>query len=176
MTLSVGILCCITLLPCFIHGNYLMWWVRISIRTRCTALYDKVFLWLATARWFSPGPTVCSTNKTDHHDITEILLKRSVSYWDRSYQIASIISRYKFDNSSTVRRLLFCDRSYNNNIYHVDVYVRQLFNSMFEVYFTCESISIKFRHLFENSKHQTCSPRYKCNVPCINIQSTHILR
>jgi hypothetical protein len=27
---------------------------------------------LATGRWFSP---VSSTNKTDHHDITEILLK-----------------------------------------------------------------------------------------------------
>jgi len=26
-------------------------------------------------RWFSPGPRVSSTNKTDLHDITEILLK-----------------------------------------------------------------------------------------------------
>ena len=25
--------------------------------------------------WFSPGTPVSSTNKTDHHDITEILLK-----------------------------------------------------------------------------------------------------
>ena len=25
--------------------------------------------------WFSPGPPVSSTNKTDHHDITDILLK-----------------------------------------------------------------------------------------------------
>jgi hypothetical protein len=28
-----------------------------------------------TGQWFSPGPPVCSTDKTDHHDITEILLK-----------------------------------------------------------------------------------------------------
>jgi hypothetical protein len=28
-----------------------------------------------TGRWFSLGTTVSSTNKTDHHDITEILLK-----------------------------------------------------------------------------------------------------
>jgi Trp operon repressor len=28
-----------------------------------------------TGRWFSPGILVSSTNKTDHHDITEILLK-----------------------------------------------------------------------------------------------------
>ena len=31
--------------------------------------------WLATGRWFSPGPPVSSTNKTDRHDITEVLLK-----------------------------------------------------------------------------------------------------
>jgi hypothetical protein len=30
---------------------------------------------LATGRWFSPTPPVSSTNKTDRHDITEILLK-----------------------------------------------------------------------------------------------------
>ena len=34
-----------------------------------TALCDKVYLWLATGQWVS------STNKIDHHDITEILLK-----------------------------------------------------------------------------------------------------
>jgi hypothetical protein len=28
-----------------------------------------------TSRWFSPGTLVSSTNKTDRHDITEILLK-----------------------------------------------------------------------------------------------------
>jgi hypothetical protein len=50
----------------------LMLWVRISIRARCTTLCDKVCQWLATDGWFSP---VSSTNKTDRHDITEILLK-----------------------------------------------------------------------------------------------------
>ena len=53
----------------------LMLWVRILIRVRCTTLCDKVCQWLATGLWFSPGPPVSSTNKTDHHDITEILLK-----------------------------------------------------------------------------------------------------
>jgi hypothetical protein len=48
----------------------LMLWVRITIRARCTTLCDKVCQWLATGRWFSP---VSSTNKTDRHDITEIL-------------------------------------------------------------------------------------------------------
>ena len=52
-----------------------MLWVRISIRARCTTLCDKVCQWLATGRWFSPGPPVSSINKTDRLDIAEILLK-----------------------------------------------------------------------------------------------------
>jgi hypothetical protein len=35
----------------------------------------KVCQWLAAGRWFSQGTPVSSTNKTDRHDITEILLK-----------------------------------------------------------------------------------------------------
>jgi hypothetical protein len=38
-------------------------------------LYQEVWQWLATGRWFSPDPLVSSTNKTDCHDVTEILLK-----------------------------------------------------------------------------------------------------
>jgi hypothetical protein len=38
-----------------------------------TTLYDNVCQWLATGRWFSPGTPVSSTNKTDRHDITEIV-------------------------------------------------------------------------------------------------------
>ena len=30
---------------------------------------------IVTDRWFSPGTPVSSTNKTNHHDKTEILLK-----------------------------------------------------------------------------------------------------
>ena len=36
-----------------------------------TTLCDKICQWLSAGRWFSP---VSSTNKTDCHDITEILL------------------------------------------------------------------------------------------------------
>ena len=42
-----------------------------SIQTLC----DKVYQWLAAGRWFSPGTPVSSSNKTDRHDIAEILLK-----------------------------------------------------------------------------------------------------
>ena len=40
-----------------------------------TTLCDKVSQRFATDRWFSAGTPVSSTNKTDRHDITEILLK-----------------------------------------------------------------------------------------------------
>ena len=38
-------------------------------------LCDKICQLLATGQRFSPGTLVSSTNKTDCHDITEILLK-----------------------------------------------------------------------------------------------------
>jgi len=47
-------------------------------QVRCTGyttLWDKVGQWLAAGRWFSPSTLVSSINKTDKHDITEILLK-----------------------------------------------------------------------------------------------------
>ena len=54
----------------------LMLWVRILIRARCTTLCDKVCQWLVTGQWFSLGPSVSSTNKTDCHDKTEITNKQ----------------------------------------------------------------------------------------------------
>ena len=47
----------------------LMLCVRLSIRAWSTTLCDIVCQWLATCRWFSPGTSVSSTNKTDRHDI-----------------------------------------------------------------------------------------------------------
>ena len=46
-------------------------WRGVLYKTLC----DKVCQWLSTGLWFSPGTLVFSTNKTDRHDITEILLK-----------------------------------------------------------------------------------------------------
>ena len=61
----------------------LTFWVQIPLSRGVldTTLlgYDKVCQWLATDWWFSPGTPVSSTNKTDHHDITEILLKVAIN-------------------------------------------------------------------------------------------------
>jgi hypothetical protein len=51
-----------------------MLWVRTMHRQGVldTTLCDKVCQWLVGG--FPPGTTVSSTNKTEHHSITEILL------------------------------------------------------------------------------------------------------
>jgi hypothetical protein len=64
-------------------------WVQVSLRRGVldTTLCDKVCQWLVAGRWFSTGTQVSSTNKTDRHDITEILLKVALNtvaltlYW-----------------------------------------------------------------------------------------------
>ena len=71
----------------------MMLWVRISTRARYTTLCDKVCQWLATGWWFSPGSLVSSTNKTDCHDITEILLKVTLNTYQTNKQT------YKADES-----------------------------------------------------------------------------
>jgi hypothetical protein len=57
--------------------EFIALWVRIQLRWGAldTTSCDKVCQWLAAGLWFSPGPPVSSTNKTDRHDTTEILLK-----------------------------------------------------------------------------------------------------
>jgi hypothetical protein len=41
----------------------------------CTRYNIKVCQWLAAGWWFSPDTAVSPTNKTDRHDINEILLQ-----------------------------------------------------------------------------------------------------
>ena len=50
--------------------------ILLKIGIKVTLEYD---VWLATGRWFSPGLPVSSTNKTDRHDITEIVLKMTLN-------------------------------------------------------------------------------------------------
>ena len=46
------------------------WWGVLD-----TTLGDKVCQWFSAGRWLSPGSPISSTNKSDRHDETEILLK-----------------------------------------------------------------------------------------------------
>ena len=78
-----------------------MLWVLISIRAWCTTLCDKC-QWLATGQWFSPGTLVSSTNKTDRHEITEILLKVASHFcYNLSYNQVSC------EDKNTYRSVIF---------------------------------------------------------------------
>ena len=61
-----------------------LFWVRIQLRPGVldTTLCDKVCQWLAADQWFSQGSPVSSTNKSDCHDIAEILLKVALNTID----------------------------------------------------------------------------------------------
>jgi hypothetical protein len=61
----------------FFSDTILTLWVWISLRWGVldATLYDKVCQWLGADRWLSPGTPISSTDKTDRHDIPEILLK-----------------------------------------------------------------------------------------------------
>ena len=64
-------------------GTKLLWgpefikkvWIQLRRGVLDTTLCDKVCHWHAAGQWFSLGTTVSSTNKTNCHNISEILLK-----------------------------------------------------------------------------------------------------
>jgi hypothetical protein len=111
------ILCVYTLLC---QHSPLAWWVRIPFRRGAldTTLWDKVCQWLAVGRWFSPGTPVSSTNKTDGHDITEILLRvvlntinqpiEKTTMCTTIYVKCSLYSRWSNEVLVIVLRPLFC--------------------------------------------------------------------
>jgi hypothetical protein len=71
----------------------LMLWVWISMQERCTTLCDKICQWLARGWCFSPCPPISSINKTDRHDITEILLKVALNTIKQTNLLSNI---YKY--------------------------------------------------------------------------------
>ena len=77
--------------------------VRIPLRDALdTTLCDKVCQWLAAGRWFSLGTPVSSTNKTDRHDITEILLKVALN--------TITLTLWSFYLISQITLTIHCDR------------------------------------------------------------------
>ena len=84
--------------------SLLMLWSRISITVRYTTFCDKVYQWLATGWWFSPGSPVFRSNITDRHDKTEIVLKVALNtinpIWKPNMSMNHII------NIPTIRKTL----------------------------------------------------------------------
>ena len=57
-----------------------------------TTLCEKICQWLAADCWFSPSTSVSSTNKTDHHNISEILLKVALNTINPPLETQSIFT------------------------------------------------------------------------------------
>ena len=105
-------------------------WIRMPLISRCTryniwTLCDKVCQWLAAGLWFSPGTTVSSTNKTDRHDITEIMLKVALSTiiltrfgfsWLVRFELCAHLQCYpKFSAEELL--MVYCSAKYTINPY-----------------------------------------------------------
>ena len=75
---------------------------------------DKVFQWLATGQWFSPGPPVSSTNKTDRHEITQILLKVALNTIKQTIKTWNTYLHVKLHKLRLLRKVSFTTNVVNN--------------------------------------------------------------
>jgi len=81
------------------------WRYDIESRSGDTTLCDQVCQWLVAGRWFSQCRPISSTNKTDHHDITEILLKVALNTINLNHKTSILeIGTTKHSWWNTIRR------------------------------------------------------------------------
>ena len=100
-----------------------------------TTICDKVCQWLATGQWFSPGTPASSTNKTDRHDINEILLKvalntiksnqtkPNIGYTEQGYDFNSACPKIAIKSLGLAETLFVCLIQYSqrqSGINHCD--------------------------------------------------------
>ena len=71
---------------------------------RCTTLHicDKVCRWLATCLWFSLGPRVSSTNKTDHHNISWNIVESGIK--DHQTNLLYYVELTSFGRPPAIKR------------------------------------------------------------------------
>ena len=80
-----------------------------------TTLCDKVCQWLAVGQWFSPGTLVSSINKTDCHDIIEILLKPALNtitltqYWYKTIYKFCFWEPWILSGKRYKRKMVYCN-------------------------------------------------------------------
>ena len=78
----------------------------------------KLYQLLVTGRWFSPGNPVSSTNKTDRHDIAEILLKVALDTISPSWTNDLVFLHIKIMMHQTYYILT---RKYILSLYHMQL-------------------------------------------------------
>ena len=86
-----------------------LWWGVLD-----TTLCDKVCQWLATGQWISPGTPFTSTNKTDRHDIIEILLKVVLNTITPSSFNEFVNKRLRYTNSISLFNINHCCLTLNS--------------------------------------------------------------
>ena len=85
---------------CTISG-YHHWCCEFESRSgQGTTLCDKVCKWLTAGLWFSQSTKFSSTNKTDSHDITEILLKVALNTIKQTYYFTHI--KFYYDKNQSI--------------------------------------------------------------------------
>ena len=120
-------------------------------QARCThtTLCDNICQWFAAGLWFSLGTPVSFTNKTDRHDITEILLKvvlntisiiinHQVPFWRITiidkisylFNIAKIVFLKKWKYWDVVRLQMFI---VNNFLRHLFFYLSRFWCTIIHV-------------------------------------------
>jgi hypothetical protein len=61
---------------------------------------------MSDLRWFSPGTPVSATNKTDCHDITEILLKVALNTINQLTIIKNLLLKFEENQNQSLLFLL----------------------------------------------------------------------
>jgi hypothetical protein len=127
--------------------------------------------WFTTRRWFSSGTHISSTNKTDRHDMTVILMKITLNtinlnlnlltLWFLSLLVASKISFKEIIWSSTVQYFILFSIPFN--LFHISDYQGGNQNPYIE----------------DNRQHNGQTKKYKRtnnDLQNIHIKLTQVLR
>jgi len=103
--------------------SQLILFVRNPLRARCTTLCDKVWQWRAAGRRFSPGTLVSSTYKTDHHDISEILLKEALNTIKQLNKSRSEVDLTVYVVSYISSSVWVCNENNHNTYWNDIIYI-----------------------------------------------------
>ena len=101
-----------------------------------TTLCDKVCQCLVTGRWFSPGTPVSSTNRTDRHDITELLLKVALNTIKAMLEDQCDPNLYEFNMSNNITKVSIIFQCTPESTFKT-YYYRQLLVCLSTLYISC---------------------------------------
>ena len=73
-----------------------------------TILCDKVCQWYATGRRFTPGSPVTTINKTDRHDIAQILTKAALNTINQREKKTKKTTKYLLSHAYKKLLMTFC--------------------------------------------------------------------